>query len=81
VLLHKRHVWYELHGWSPKYHTQDLKHEIPRRLKNRILFAADYPLFSYERLVRDWRGEGYAEEVLEHVFHKNAEAFFTQLRA
>src|SRR5215210_591056 len=65
VLLHKRHIWYELHGWSPKYHTPDLKHEIPRRLKNRILFAADYPLFSYERLVRDWRAEGYAEDVLE----------------
>jgi hypothetical protein len=67
VLLHKRHVWYELHGWSPKYHTPDLKHEIARRLKNRILFAADYPLFSYERLVRDWRAEGYPEEVEEAI--------------
>jgi predicted TIM-barrel fold metal-dependent hydrolase len=50
VLLHKRNIWYELHGWSPKYHTPELKHEIPRRLKDRILFAADYPLFSYQRL-------------------------------
>ena len=52
VLMHKRNIWYELHGWSPKYHTADLKHEIPRRLKDRILFGCDYPLFSYERLVR-----------------------------
>ena len=58
--MHKRNIWYELHGWSPKYHTPDLKHEIPRRLKDRILFGADYPLFTYERLVRDWRAEGYA---------------------
>ena len=74
VLMHKRSIWYELHGWSPKYHTSDLKHEIPRRLKDRILFGADYPLFSYERLVRDWRAEGYAEEVLEKVFWRNAVA-------
>ncbi len=47
--------------------------------KNRILFAADYPLFSYERLVRDWRAEGYPEEVLEQVFYKNAEAFLASL--
>ena len=59
VLMHKRNIWYELHGWSPKYHTADLKHDIPRRLKDRILFGGDYPLFTYERLVRDWRAEGY----------------------
>lgn len=79
VLMHKRNIWYELHGWSPKYHAPELKHEISRRLKNRVMFAADYPLFTYERLVRDWRAEGYAEEVLEQVFHKNGEAFLASL--
>src|SRR6266581_3127876 len=79
VLMHKRNIWYELHGWSPKYYSPDLKHEIPRRLKHRILFGADYPLFTYERLVRDWRAEGYSEEVLEQVFHRNAEAFLQSL--
>ena len=78
ILMHKRNIWYELHGWSPKYHTTDLKHEIPRRLKDRILFGADYPLFSYERLVKDWRAEGYPEDVLERVFHKNAERFLAE---
>ena len=57
-----------LHGWSPKYHTADLKHEIARRLQDRVLFAADYPLFSYERLIKDWRAQGYSEAVLEKVF-------------
>jgi predicted TIM-barrel fold metal-dependent hydrolase len=75
VLMHKRNIWYELHGWSPKYHTTDLKHEIPRRLKDRILFGGDYPLFSYERLVKDWRAEGYPPEILDKVFYKNAERF------
>tara|TARA_B110001454_G_scaffold207113_2_gene218201 strand:- start:2239 stop:3117 length:879 start_codon:yes stop_codon:yes gene_type:complete len=76
VLLHKRNVWYELHGWSPKYHDPELKYEITRRLKDRVMFGADYPLISYERLEADWRAEGYSEEMLEKIFHGNAEAFF-----
>ena len=80
VLLHKRNIWYEVHGWSPKYFTPDLKHEIPRRLRERVMFGADYPLFTYERLVRDWRSEGYAAEVLEDVFMNNAERFLAQVK-
>jgi predicted TIM-barrel fold metal-dependent hydrolase len=80
VLMHKRNIWYELHGWSPKYFTPDLKHEIPRRLRDRLMFGADYPLFTYERLVRDWRAEGYDEETLNNVFHRNAERFLEQVR-
>lgn len=79
VLMHKRNIWYELHGWSPKYHTAELKHEIPRRLKHRIMFGADYPLFTYERLVRDWTAEGYNDDVLEGLFYRNAERFLTSV--
>jgi predicted TIM-barrel fold metal-dependent hydrolase len=79
VLMHKRHIWYELHGWSPKYHTPELKHEISRRLQDRILFGADFPLLSYERLVGDWKKEGYSEEILSKVFHRNAERFLAEM--
>ena len=47
-----------------------------RRLKTRMMFGADYPLFTYERLVGEWKAEGYSDEVLDRVFTKNAEAFF-----
>ncbi|MGH6799523.1 MAG: amidohydrolase family protein, partial [Roseiarcus sp.] len=76
ILIPTPNVWYELHGWSPKYHTPALKHEIARRLQDRIMFGADFPLFQYERLVGDWRNEGYSPEVLDKVFHGNAERFF-----
>jgi hypothetical protein len=79
VLMHKRNIWYELHGWSPKYHAADLKHDIPRRLKDRVMFGGDYPLFGYERLVKEWVGEGYTPEMLDKLFHRNAEAFFQSL--
>lgn len=76
VMLHKPNVWAELHGWSPKYLSDSLKREIPRRLKRRVMFGADYPLFRYERLLEDWRSLGYDEETLSLLFHKNAEALF-----
>jgi hypothetical protein len=80
VLMHKRNIWYEVHGWSPKYFASDLKHEIARRLRERMMFGADYPLFTYERLIRDWRSEGYAEDVLADVFVNNAERFLEQVK-
>ncbi|MGE0315223.1 MAG: amidohydrolase family protein [Lautropia sp.] len=79
VLMHKRNIWYELHGWSPKYFTPDLKHDISRRLRERVMFGGDYPLFRYERLLRDWRSEGYDAEVLENVFHRNATRFLEEV--
>lgn len=75
VLLHKTNVWYELHGWSPKYLAPDLQHDIARRLQDRVMFGADYPLFTYERLISDWRKLGFDEEILSKIFHGNAERF------
>ncbi|MES2187563.1 MAG: amidohydrolase family protein [Pseudomonadota bacterium] len=73
ILIHKPNVWSELHGWSPKYLTDPFKKEIRSRLRKRVMFGADYPLFRYERLVADWRALGYDDEVLAAVFHGNAE--------
>ena len=73
IMLHKHNVWSELHGWSPKYLTDPFKKEIRSRLKDRVMFGADYPLFRYERLVKDWKELGYTDDILERVFFKNAE--------
>lgn len=81
VLMHKRNIYYELHGWSPKYFAADLKHDISRRLKDRIMFGGDYPLYTYERLVSEWRHEGYSEEILQKVFVDNATRFFRDMGA
>jgi len=79
VLLHKPDVWLELHGWSPKYLGESLKHEITRRLKHKIMFGADYPLFTYERLVADWEGLGFDQATLRRVYTENATRLFTSL--
>jgi uncharacterized protein len=79
ILLHKTNVWYELHGWSPKYFAPDLKVEIGRRLQDRVLFGNDYPLLKYERVLGDWKSEGYSEEILDKVLRRNAEALLASL--
>lgn len=76
ILLHKANVHYELHGWSPKTFSPELKREIGGRLQDRIMFGCDYPVLKYEMMVDRWRGLGYSEEVLEKVFYRNAEAYF-----
>jgi hypothetical protein len=76
VLLHKANVMYELHGWSPKYFAPALKHEIGRRLQDRVMFGWDWPTLTFERLMDDWKSLGYSDDVYEKIFHGNAEAFF-----
>jgi predicted TIM-barrel fold metal-dependent hydrolase len=44
------------------------------------MFGGDYPLFTYERLLADWRTLGYEEDVLEGVFHANAERLFADIK-
>ena len=52
---------------------------MARRLRDRMLFGADYPLLSYERLIKDWRELNLPDVILEKVFYKNAERLFQNL--
>jgi predicted TIM-barrel fold metal-dependent hydrolase len=79
VALHKANVWMELHGWAPRYYSDELKREIGRRLRKKVFFGADYPMLSHERLVGEWQEQGYPPEVLEDVFFGNAEAFLSSI--
>jgi uncharacterized protein len=43
------------------------------RLRDKIMFGSDYPSIPYERLFREWGEMGYADEVLDKLYHANAE--------
>lgn len=73
VALHKGNVFWELSGWAPQYFPPQLKSDIRGRLREKILFGSDYPSIPYERLLREWSELGYSDEILEQVFHRNAE--------
>ena len=75
VALHKGNVYWELSGWAPKYFPESLKRDVRGRLKDKIMFGSDYPSLPYERIFREWDELGYKPEIMEKVFHKNAEDF------
>lgn len=73
VALHKGNVFWELSGWAPKYFAPSLRTDIRGRLREKVMFGSDYPSMSYERLLREWDELGFTDEVMELVFHANAE--------
>lgn len=73
VALHKGNVFWEVSGWAPKYFPPQLKTDIRGRLKEKIIFGSDYPSISYARLLREWGELGYPDDIMERVFHGNAE--------
>lgn len=73
VALHKGNVSWELSGWAPKYFPDSVRRDIRGRLRDKIMFGSDYPSIPYERVLREWGELGYADEILEKVFHQNAE--------
>ncbi|MBI2370842.1 MAG: amidohydrolase [Deltaproteobacteria bacterium] len=73
IVLHKKNVSWELSGWAPKYFPDALKKDIGGRLQDKIMFGSDYPSIPHERLFREWEELGYPDEVMDKVFHKNAE--------
>lgn len=73
VALHKGNVYWEMSGWAPKYFPGNLKIDMRARLQDKIMFGSDYPSMPYERILREWGELGYKDEVMEKIFHKNAE--------
>jgi len=73
IALHKGNVFWELSGWAPKHFPAQLKVDIRARLKDKIMFGSDYPSLPYDRIFREWAELGYSDDVMERVFHGNAE--------
>jgi hypothetical protein len=73
VALHKGNVYWEMSGWAPKYFPGNLKVDMRARLQDKIMFGSDYPSMPYERILREWSELGYKDEVMEKIFHRNAE--------
>jgi predicted TIM-barrel fold metal-dependent hydrolase len=73
VALHKGNVSWELSGWAPKYFPDTLKRDIKSRLKDKIMFGSDYPSIPYGRIFKEWQELGYSDEVMENIYHRNAE--------
>jgi predicted TIM-barrel fold metal-dependent hydrolase len=73
VALHKGNVFWELSGWAPKYFPPSLVRDARGRLRDKVMFGSDHPSMPYDRILREWDELGYSSDVMEAVFHGNAE--------
>jgi predicted TIM-barrel fold metal-dependent hydrolase len=63
-------------AWSPKRLPESLLHYMRTRGKDRILFASDYPVLSFERTLGEAADLDLPDEVREAWLYDNADAFF-----
>jgi predicted TIM-barrel fold metal-dependent hydrolase len=72
VALHKRNVAIDISGWGPKYIPAPLKHDMTRRLQDKVLFGSDYPGWSPGQCCDEWEMEITKPAVRPKLFHDNA---------
>lgn len=72
VALHKRNVYIDLSGWSPKYFRPILVQYVSSLLRDKVLFGSDYPALQPDRWLRDFETLGLNEEVQQKILLENA---------
>lgn len=72
VALHKPNVFIEVSGYRPRYLPAALKHEISRRLQDKVMFGSDYPALSPVQCLDELEMEGFKTEIIEKLFRSNA---------
>ncbi len=72
IAVHKRNVWIDLSGWSPKYFPAELVRYANSLLKDRILFGTDFPLLTADRWLADAEQTALKPEVMPGILRDNA---------
>jgi uncharacterized protein len=72
VCLHKRQVYIDLSGWSPKYFSPTLIQYTNTLLKEKMLFGSDYPLIMPDRWLEDFGKIAIRDAVRPLVLKENA---------
>jgi predicted TIM-barrel fold metal-dependent hydrolase len=76
LMLKYRNLRLMTSAWSPKRLPQSLLHFMSTRGKDRILYASDYPVLSFQRCLGEARKLDLAPEVLQAWLQGNADSFF-----
>jgi len=72
VALHKRQVYIDLSGWSPKDFPPQLVQYANTLLKDRVLFGSDYPMITPDRWLADFEQAPFEDEVRPLILKENA---------
>jgi uncharacterized protein len=76
VCLHKRQVYIDLSGWSPKYFSPVLIQYANTLLKKKMLFGSDFPLITPDRWLADFAKISIKDEVRPLILKENAIQLF-----
>jgi uncharacterized protein len=76
IAQHKRQVYIDLSGWSPKYFPPQLVHYANTLLKNKVLFGSDHPMITADRWLADFEAAPFRDEVRPLILKENAAALF-----
>jgi uncharacterized protein len=76
VCLHKRQVYIDLSGWSPKYFAPILIQYANTLLKKKMLFGSDFPLITPDRWLADFEKIAIKDEVRPLILKQNATELF-----
>ena len=71
VALHKGNVYVYISGWRPRYIPDVLKHDMNRRLQDKIFYGSDYPGWNPGQCCDELEMEGFKPEVIDKMFTKN----------
>jgi predicted TIM-barrel fold metal-dependent hydrolase len=61
----------DISGWGPKYIPAPLRHDMERRLQDKVLFGSDYPGWSAAQCCDEWEMAGFRPGIIEKLFYKN----------
>jgi predicted TIM-barrel fold metal-dependent hydrolase len=72
VATHKKNVWIDLSGWSPKYFPESLVRQANSLLQDKVLFGSDFPLITPDRWMKDFALLDLHDEVRHKIVKANA---------
>jgi len=72
IAQHKRQVFIDLSGWSPKYFPPQLVQYANTQLRSKVLFGSDFPLITPDRWLADFEQAPFKEEVRPLILKENA---------
>jgi predicted TIM-barrel fold metal-dependent hydrolase len=73
MALHKSNVYLDISGWKYRYLPDEVKREIPRRLRNQLCFGTDYPMFDPEACLGELDRLDLPPDVAQAVLRDNAQ--------
>src|SRR6185295_14335455 len=76
LMIKYRNLYLQTSAYAPRYFPPQLIHFMNTRGKDKIMFASDHPVLSFERCVKEAEELDLREGVLDKFLYSNAERLF-----